>query len=266
MNNTVKSSQRSDVIQIDLLALLKACWRQMWLIILAALLGGSAAYLGTKNLVTPTYRTYFSAYINNSVEVEPSTTVEELPTTEGTTITINSGDLSASQSLAETAAGVIKSATVLESAAKEAKTGGDYHASVSTNVDSDSGILTVYVTTTDPQMSASYAAAIAEVAAEETSRILEGSSMQIIDEPKVPTTFYSPDYMRNTMIGLLAGALLVCAVVILLEILNDRIQSQAELEERYGISVLGAIPDWSSTDKSSNYSYCYSQEQGKAEV
>ncbi len=253
MNNAVKSSQRNDVIQIDLLALIKACWKQIWLIILAALLCGSAAYLGTRYLVTPTYRTYFSAYMNNSIETGASTTV-------------STSDLSASQSLADTAAGIIESATVLEQAAENAGLGEEDSVSVSTSVDSASGIISVYVIATDPQMAASYASALAEVAAEETSRIVEGSSMQIIDEPKIPTTIYSPSYTRNTMMGLLVGAFLVCAVVVLLELLNDRIQDQTELEERYGISVLGAIPDWSSMGKNAEYSYYYSQEQQKAGV
>ncbi|MCD7757359.1 MAG: hypothetical protein LUH45_04235, partial [Clostridiales bacterium] len=213
----------------------------------------SLAYAGTKYFVIPTYRTYFSAYVNNSVEV-------------GTSTTITSSDLSASQSLADTAAGVIKSATVLEAAAEQADVGEEYDADVSTSVDSESGIITVYVVTTDPQMSASYARAIADVAAEETSRIVEGSSMQIIDQPKIPTEIYSPSYTRNTAMGLLLGAFLVCAIVVLQELLNDRIQDQAELEARYGISVLGAIPDWSSMGKNQNYSYYYSQEKEKAEV
>ncbi|MCC8075953.1 MAG: hypothetical protein LIO95_08460 [Clostridiales bacterium] len=253
MSNTVRPGQRNEVVQIDLLALLSACWKQAWLIILAALIGGSLAYAGTKYFVTPTYRTYFSAYVNNSVEV-------------GTSTTITSSDLSASQSLADTAAGVIESATVLEAAAEQAGVGEEYDADVSTSVDSESGIITVYVVTTDPQMSASYARAIADVAAEETSRIVEGSSMQIIDQPKIPTSIYSPSYTRNTMMGLLLGAFLVCAIVVLQELLNDRIQDQAELEARYGISVLGAIPDWSSMGKNQNYSYYYSQEKEKAEV
>ncbi|MCD8050601.1 MAG: Wzz/FepE/Etk N-terminal domain-containing protein [Clostridiales bacterium] len=249
MNNAARNNQRNEVIQIDLLALIKACWRQAWLIILVALICGSLAYVGTKYFITPTYRTYFSAYINNSVEMGSSTT-------------ITSSDLTASQSLAETAAGIIESATVLEQAAETAGLGEEDSASVSTSVDSESGIITVYVVTTSPKISASYAAAIAEVAAEETARIVEGSSMQIIDQPKIPTTIYSPSYTKNTAMGLLAGAFLVCAIVVLQELLNDRIQDQAELEERYGISVLGAIPDWTSVGK--NQSYYYSQE--KAEV
>ncbi|MCD8189158.1 MAG: Wzz/FepE/Etk N-terminal domain-containing protein [Clostridiales bacterium] len=253
MNNAVKSSQRTDVVQIDLLALIRACWKQIWLIILAALLCGSGAYLATRYLVTPTYRTYFSAYMNNSIETGASTT-------------ITSSDLTASQSLADTAAGIIESTTVLEQAAEIAGLGEEDSASVSTSVDSESGIITVYVVATNPQMAASYASAIAEVSAEETARIVEGSSMQIIDAPKVPTTIYSPSYTKNTLMGLLAGAFLVCAVVVLLELLNDRIQDQSELEERYGISVLGAIPDWSSMGKGAEYSYYYSQEQKKAEV
>lgn len=254
MNNTVRTSQRSDVVQIDLLALLKACWKRIWLIILAALLCGSASYLGTRYLITPTYRTYFSAYVNNSIETGASTT-------------ITSSDLSASQSLADTAAGIIESATVLGQAADAVGLGEEDSASVSASVDSSSGIITVYVVAADPQLAVSYASAIAEIAAEETARIVEGSSMQTIDAPKIPTTIYSPNYTRNTLMGLLVGAFLVCAVVVLLELLNDRVQDQDELEERYGISVLGAIPDWSGLNKNPNYSYYYySQEKKEAEV
>ena len=44
------------------------------------------------------------------------------------------------------------------------------------------------------------------------------------------------------MIGFLLGALLVCAIIVVLELLNDSIQSEEEVEKYLGIPTLATVP------------------------
>lgn len=231
---------------IDLSRLLRALWRGAWMIILAALLLGAAAFFGTKLLITPTYRASFTAYVNNRTNTESATSV-------------TSADLSASRSLVQTYAAILTSRTVLEEAAKEAGTSYSYDdmsEMVSTTVISDTEIITVYVVSADPVEARDLAQAIVNTAPVRVSDIVEGSSMQVVDAPVIPTERYAPSYQKNTAIGVVLGAFLMGALLVLRELMDDHIKDEESLEERFGLAVLGTIPNMlEATKKNDNYAY-----------
>lgn len=233
---------------IDLRPLLRALLRGAWIIILAAVLLGAAAFWGTKMLIAPTYRSSFTAYVNNRTNAESTTSV-------------TSADLSASRSLVQTYAAILTSRTVLEEAAVEAGTNYSYsqmNQMVSTSVVSDTEIITVYVVSTDPVEARDLAQAIADVAPLRVSTIVEGSSMQVVDAPVLPTSRYAPNYQRNTMMGALLGAFLAAALIVLRELMDDHVKDEEALEERFGLPVLGSIPNIAEASRKNN-DYGYSK-------
>lgn len=128
-NNRQRPEDEEDVIY--LLPLLKALWRGAWIIVTIAILFGSAAYLGTKLLVTPTYRASFTAYVNNRNNAGEDTT------------TVTSSDLTASKSLVYTYSEIMISRSMLLEAAEQAGIVADYMAlaeCVLTNIVSDTEI------------------------------------------------------------------------------------------------------------------------------
>lgn len=256
MNEKQKTVQREDdEVVIDLLPLLKALWKKAWIIIIAALLFGSGAYLGTKFLVTPTYRSSFTAYVNNKAAG-----------TEGAT-TVTSTDLTASKSLANTYAEILTSRTLLEQAAEQAGVEYDTVSAlqglVSTNVSSDTEIITVYVTTPDALESLQLAQTLTELAPDQIAQIVSGSSMQIIDEPLLPSDIYSPSYLKYTLLGVVLGAFLSAAIIVVRELLDNRIKAEEELENRFGIAVIGTIPDILAASKKDFGYYGYGERQKK---
>lgn len=235
--------QNKEEITIDVMQLVKALWHSAWLIVITALLFGSIAYIGTKLLVTPTYQTSFTAYVNNSNE-------------QGNKTSLASSDVTAARSLVSTYSAILTSQPVLENAAIEAGLDCTYEQlakMISTSTVSDTEIIQVKVTMDDPAVAVAVATAIADYAPEYVSRIVEGSSMQVIAEPKLPTSIYGPSYIGNTAKGFLLGAFLAAGLVVLLELIDDRVRSEEELEHRYGIAVMGTIPDLAAAKKYGSY-------------
>lgn len=239
------ASSVDDETVINLAPILKALKKGIPWIIAAAVICGVLAYFGTKLFVTPTYRTQFRVYVNNSQNSSDKTS-------------ITNSDLNASRNLASTYAEIIKGRTVLTTAAQKAGLSLGYsklNSMVNVDLGSATEIIKVSVTTESPELSKEYAGAIIEVAEEQISNIVEGSSMRVIDEPYLPTGIASPSYRRNAILGAAIGAVLVIALIVLREILDNRVRDEETLEERYGIAILGAIPNYDSATKAgSNYS------------
>ncbi|MCC8065310.1 MAG: hypothetical protein LIO70_09535 [Clostridiales bacterium] len=248
--------ENSDEVEIDLLPLLKALWKGAWLIVTAALLAGSIFYLGTKTFVAPTYQASFTAYVNNRTASTESTS------------TLTSSDLTAAKSLVYTYVQILTGRTVLESAAAEAGVDYDYtelSEYISADVVDDTEIIEVTVTVDSPETALALAEAMADTAPDYVAEIVEGSSMQIIDAPVLPTSIYSPSYLKNAAIGGFLGAVLAAAVIVLRELLDDTVKDEQEIEKRFGVSVVGVIPDLASTEKQ-GYGYGYGQKRkGSAE-
>ena len=232
-------------LTIDLSRVVQALLKWAWVIVAAALIFGLVAWIFSATMITPTSRSGFTAYVNN-----------KQTTTSGSTTT---SDLNASIALAYVYGEIIQSRTVLSEAAE--KCGLDYSyknmsGKVSISVSNTTAIINVYVEDTSPETAMALAAAIADVAPDHVARVVDNSSMRIVDEPILPTSQYAPNNGTNALIGALLGILAAVAVVIVLEVLNDYVQSGEELEKRYGVIAIGVIPDMEQAEKiHSNYGY-----------
>lgn len=222
---------------VDLFALLQMLLKRSWIIAAATAVGCILALLYSVTMITPTYRSGFTTYINNR------------NTTQSTGSTSVS-DLSASMGLAYVYAEVIVARPVLTEAAQ--KYGMKYEqvaGMIETAVSENAPVISLYVEATDPILAANLAQAIADIAPAHVKEVVEGTSMKIIEPPIVATAPYAPNHTRNALIGALVGLLLSAATVIVIEMIHDKVEKPEELEERYQITVLGSIPDMLAAEK-----------------
>ena len=244
--NQKKTTYNPDTI--DLAKMAKVLWKKAWLIGIVALLFSVIAYLGTKSFITPTYQSSFTAYVNNKTEQEATS--------------LTSSDITAARSLVSTYSAILVSRTLLEDAAVQAglpMAYGELSGAVTTSIVDDTEIIRVNVTMAEPENAKIFADALAELAPAYIAKIVEGSSMQVIETPVLPTSIYAPDYLRNTGKGFILGAFLVVAVIVTKELLDNRVKGENELESRYGIAVMGIIPDLREAKK-----YSHGQNYGKS--
>ena len=242
MNNADMSKED----EIDLLKLFKALWKKIWVIALAAIIGGGAMFAYTKLLVTPLYKSSAMMYVNNSDFSVGSTKV-------------SLSDLNAAQSLVDTYAVILKSRGTLEKVIDEAQlpyTYEELNEMVETGAVDNTEIFSITATSADPEEATKIANTIVDVLPDRISEIMDGSDVRTVDFAVVPSVKSSPSTTKNMMLGIIAGFVLACAVIIVIELMDTKIHSEDYLLTEYpDIPLLAVIPDMNK--KPGKHSYYY---------
>lgn len=250
----------NDVMEIDLLKLIKALWKKALVIILVALVFAAVFFAATLLLISPSYDATASIYVNNSSFSFGSTS-----------FSITSSELNASNSLVNTYIYILKSRTTLEDVIAKADLPYTYEQlakMITTKAVTGTGAFSVTVRTSNPTLSEHIANAIAEVLPNRIAEIVDGSSVRIVDYAIVPAHRASPSYTKNTVIGFLVGALLAAALVTIRFLIDEQndvvIHSADELRKIYPeVKVLALIPDMRLTSKKGYYYYSSYYGNGK---
>ena len=125
---------------------------------------------------------------------------------------------------------------------------------MSADTGSETEIFRVYISHKDPVMAAKVANAIAEVAPGQIAKFIKGSSAEVVDWAKIPTSPFTPSASKDAVIGGLLGLALSIVVLCLIEILDVRIKGEEDLAFLSDAPVLGVIPDLT-TETTKSYSY-----------
>ena len=107
----------------------------------------------------------------------------------------------------------------------------------------DTRILSITATNTDPEMAKKIADTLAKTSADFIGDKMEVTPPKIIEEGEVPTVQTSPSTKKNVMVGALAGLVLSAGVIILLTLMDDTIKSEDDIEKYLGLTTLATIPD-----------------------
>ena len=227
-------NQENQMIEIDVLSLLKTIWKQKFLIILTALLTGILALGYSVFIAKPAYKSTTRIYVVNRQQ--------------GENPTLTNQDLQAGSYLVKDYKEIILSQDVLASVISELKLSGspsDLASKVTVTVPTDTRIVSITVTHADPAETSRIANTLREVAAEKIIAVTKVSDVTTLEEAETPKTPSSPNIRRNTIIGVLAGGILMVLVVVSVEILDDRVKKPEDIEETLGMTLLGVIPDMS---------------------
>lgn len=239
-----------ETIELDLREVFAALLKRIWLIIISTVLAASLAFGYTAMFVTPQYQATVSMYVNNKSNVNAATNG------------ISSSDLAVALRLVTTYVNIIRSDAVLEKAAEKivedtqvVYTAAQLRGMLSATSVDETEMFKFNISNPDPQMAATIANAIAEIAPGEIANIIEGSSAKIIDRAKVPANFYTPNYLKNAVLGAAIGFGLAVLAIVLQVLLDGRIKSEEDLAKISDVPVLGSIPDLAVESKSSYYRY-----------
>lgn len=226
-----------ETMEISMKNTAKVLVKNIWIILLCAILVGSAVLVYTVNFVTPMYASSVTLYVNNN-SAESNKVI--------------SSDLAVALQLVNTYVKIIESDTVLEKVIEQSGltlTAQDIRSMLSAESVGDTEMFRVKIVSPNPQMSADIANAIANVAPAEISKIIEGSSAKVIDYAKVATRRSSPNYAVNTIVGVVVGGMLAVMVVIISVCMDKRVKSEEDLMRIFEAPVLGAIPDFDQVTK-----------------
>lgn len=214
--------------EIDLLELIRECRKHLLIIVLVTFLFGGAAGAFSKYVMVPQYSSTAMMYI-----LSKETTLTSL------------ADLQIGAQLTNDYQVIVKSRPVLQDVIERLKLQQSYEqlsSRITINNPSNTRILTVSIDDADPKLAKDIVDTVAKVSSDYIADTMEMVPPKIIEEGAVATQKSSPSVMKNAMIGALAGAALVCAVIVIRFLLNDAVTTADDVEKYLGISVLASVP------------------------
>ena len=107
----------------------------------------------------------------------------------------------------------------------------------------DTHILNITITSTNPELACNIANALAEIAIDYLPDVMSTYVPSIVQDAVVPTSQSGPNYLKYTLMGALIGALLYCMVVIIKYLLDNTIHTSSDMEKYFGIVPLASIPE-----------------------
>lgn len=241
---------------IDVFKILSALWRNILLIVLAALIGGSTMLGYTWFFTKPAYTASVLAYINKS------------------SVSISGADLvlGNSEDAISAYVTILNSRTTLEEIAETAGVPYDpatLKEMIKATPSADrASFVTISVTSGNPVEAELIANTVAAVLPTRVSDIVEGSTLRVVDYAVVPAARSTSSLVKNFCIGLAAGGLAVAAVIALTVYIRmihaPVISSSSDLTQNYPeYPLLGIIRDLSYSDRMYRYSdYGYSKYSG----
>lgn len=240
----------SGATEINLLDILQLLWSRVWIIVVSMVACGAIAFSVAVFAVAPKYTASAMLYVNNS-----SASVGGVP------ITISSSQISAAKSLLDTYVVILKTRTTLEAAIERAELEYSYEALsgiVSAQSVNDTDIFRISATCTDKDDAKLIVDTLVEIIPDRIADIVDGSSVRVVDRAVRPETRSSPSYTRYGVIGIIAGAVVSAAAIIVGDLMNNTVRDEEYLKQRYNIPILAVIPEaYSSSGKKYKYGYKY---------
>ena len=216
---------------IDLLELARVLLKKWWLILLSAVFCGALALLVTITMINPQYQSNAMLYI-----LSKTTTVTSL------------ADLQLGSELTADFEVIAKSKPVLDSAIEKLKTESDkkftrddLNQMLSVSNKSDTRILVISAISTDPTDASLVANAVAEATAEQMAYIMK-SEPTTVEKAEVESTPVSPSLKKNLLMGILAGMVLACGVLVVGYLMNDTINTEDDIKRYLDAPTLIIIP------------------------
>ena len=224
--------KEQDKFEIDVFQLVKVLWKRKFLIVLAALVAGLAAFAYSSFVIKPQYTSTTRIYVVNRNQADKPGLTNQ--------------DLQAGAYLVKDYREIILSQDVLEKVVADQKLTMDAKTlgrKVSVTVPADTRIVSVSVRDGNPEEASRIANALREEAAQKIISVTRVSDVTTLEEARPATSPSSPNIRRNTMIATIAGVGFVTIIVLLVELLDDRVKRPEDIEEVMHISLLGVIPN-----------------------
>lgn len=221
------------LMEMDLKKVITVLVAHLKIIAAVAATLGIVFFLVSQFLLTPVYTSQTLLHVSNMTERKSSI--------------VTTSDVQVSRELLDTCVVILNSRTVLDKVAEQS--GLDYTAQqikgmISAQSVSSTEIFKISVTHTNPKEAQIIADTITRVAPAEFKRVLNGGAVSIVDYATYPVSPSSPNVSKNTVLGILIGAIVTAAFYILIEAMDTRVRDEFTLEEEFGRPIIGVIPSF----------------------
>lgn len=226
------NNQENQAVEIDVFAMLKTLWKRKFSIVLVALVFAIAAFGYSAFLAKKEYQSTSRIYVVSRQNQDNNA--------------LTNSDLQAGSYLVKDYREIILSQNVLSQAIEELKldmTPAELSKKISVSVPTDTRILSITAKDGNPKEAARIANGLRNVAAAKIISVTKVSDVTTLDEAEVPQSPSSPNIRRNVLLGFIAGAGLMVVLMVVVEVLDDRVKRPEDIEELMGFTLLGIVPD-----------------------
>lgn len=228
-------NKRDNIFNIDVIKLMFFMLKRCWIILLCAGIGFGYMYWNTAYRTRDTYTASGTMYVYNA---NPNL--------------VNYGytsysDITSAVRLIDTYLVVVRSNKVMDVVVERLLpdypkiTAGQISGTLSMGSVSETGVLKISCTTTDPQRAADICNTVMDVAPTEIKRVVGAGAIEIIDYADPPARPNPRPLMQNGIKGAAFGAIPAAGLLFLLFLLTQKIEDAKELTDTYGIPVLASL-------------------------
>jgi capsular polysaccharide biosynthesis protein len=226
--------------EIDLLDLASFYLRRLPIIIIAFILGAFAAGWYAQKTVTPQYQSTAKLYMVSA--------------SSGSVVDLS--DLSLSTTLSGDYVELMSLRPMYEEIAEELDIGYTYsqlQKMVSVENVTDTRVVKITATSTDPQLAMDLANAVAQKAIDFLPDVMETTSKPHVAESAIlPTATISPGISYYATRGAMVGLVIALAILTVIYLLDDTMKSAEDVENAIGIMPLTVIPENAAVSRSTN--------------
>ena len=124
----------------------------------------------------------------------------------------------------------------------------DLQSMISIENPSDTRILNITVTSTDPKEAMDIANKVMDISIDYLPDTMGSNTPNVAERARLADQKSGPSYTKYTIIGAVIGLILSCAVIIARYLMDDTIHSAEDMEKYFGVAPLSVIPENESLD------------------
>ncbi len=215
----------------DFIGILKSHWL---VLLVTAVFCAVLAFGYSKIFVTPLYRASAQMFVDT-----------RKVSSEGKDTYINQTQIAAAKELASTYVHIIKTNTVLNKVIEELDLDMNHNQlknKISAEVVDETQLLKIYVTHADKKTALEIAEKLVEIAPDMVNEKVDSGKLISIDDPEVSSSPVSPNVTQNTLIGFIAGFVLLYIFFLVRRLLDNKFKSAESIQKILDLPVLGVIP------------------------
>lgn len=229
IDSEVKKDTESEISIIDIINMMLAFW---WFIVIMAVLVGGATYTYFKITSIPEYKSTSRLYINTEAQQ--------------TSTDVNTNAITGAANLLPTYIEVLQSKTFLDIVSDDLDnkySSSDIGSMITLEALTDTNIILISVKDEDAHTAYLVCSSIVNNAPNEISRVFGGGSTKLIEYPEEADDSEPMHTARNAIIGFVGGAAVAMVIIFLVNMFDTRVKSKEELVSKYGLPILGEVPN-----------------------
>lgn len=224
--------KQNNQVEVDVLSLMRTVWKRKFLVVFFALLTAILALGYSLYVATPMYQSTTRIYVVSRQQDNPGLTNQDLQA--GTYLVKDYKEIILSQDVMSR----VVSELGLDMTTTQLAT------KIDVTVPADTRIVSISVQDESAEEAARIVNGVRQAAADKIIEVTKVSDVTTLEEGQVNSQPVSPNIRRNVLLGFVAGGALMVVIVLVAEIVDDRVKKPEDVEEMMGLTLLGVVPDF----------------------